>query len=100
MTTVHAYTKDQVILDAPHKDQRRGARRRALDHPHHNRCCEGSVARAPGAEGKVPRHGTPGANAGCQPGGSDGDAARTATVDDVNNAMREAAVGALEGSSL
>jgi glyceraldehyde-3-phosphate dehydrogenase type I len=24
MTTVHAYTKDQVILDAPHKDQRRG----------------------------------------------------------------------------
>jgi glyceraldehyde 3-phosphate dehydrogenase len=23
MTTVHAYTKDQVILDAPHKDQRR-----------------------------------------------------------------------------
>lgn len=24
MTTLHAYTKDQVILDAPHKDQRRG----------------------------------------------------------------------------
>ena len=28
MTTIHAYTNDQVILDFPHKDLRRAGRRR------------------------------------------------------------------------
>jgi glyceraldehyde 3-phosphate dehydrogenase len=32
MTTIHAYTNDQNILDLPHKDLRRARRRGALDH--------------------------------------------------------------------
>jgi len=37
MTTVHAYTSDQNLLDGPHKDPRR-ARRRGEHHSHDHRC--------------------------------------------------------------
>jgi glyceraldehyde 3-phosphate dehydrogenase len=40
MTTIHAYTNDQVILDAPHKDLRR-ARRGDVHNPDHDRSCQG-----------------------------------------------------------
>ena len=34
MTTIHAYTNDQKILDFPHKDLRRARAASGLDHPH------------------------------------------------------------------
>ncbi len=37
MTTVHAYTNDQRILDLPHKDLQAGSCRFALHHPHLHR---------------------------------------------------------------
>ena len=55
MTTVHAYTKDQVLLDAPARGQAPRSRRRAVDHPHDDRRRQGGCAGAPRAEGQVPR---------------------------------------------
>ena len=48
MTTIHSYTNDQVVLDAPHKDLRR-ARAAALSMiPGLDRRCEGVEASDPG----------------------------------------------------
>ncbi len=46
MTTIHAYTNDQKILDLPHSDLRRA---RSCDeyHPDINRCCAGVEAGYP-----------------------------------------------------
>ena len=54
MTTVHAYTNDQKILDLPHKDLRR-ARAAALVHdPHHHRRRQGASAwSSPRSKGKL-----------------------------------------------
>ena len=53
MTTVHAYTNDQVILDQPHKDLRR-ARSAALSIiPHHNRCSPCGIGSYSCAEGQA-----------------------------------------------
>ena len=38
MTTTHAYTNDQVILDAPHGDLRRARAAAVLHHPNNYRC--------------------------------------------------------------
>jgi glyceraldehyde 3-phosphate dehydrogenase len=54
MTTVHAYTNDQVILDFPHKDLRRA---RAEHHPDHQRRGQGHGPGAARARGQVRRPG-------------------------------------------
>ncbi len=41
MTTIHAYTNDQVILDFPHKDLRRARAARHQHHPDHDRRRQG-----------------------------------------------------------
>ena len=53
MTTIHAYTGDQRLVDAPHKDLRR-ARGAAEQHrPHLDRRREGDRPRHPGARGQA-----------------------------------------------
>ncbi len=55
MTTVHAYTNDQNLLDLPHKDLRR-ARAAALNIvPVHDRCGPGHRPGPPGHEGPARR---------------------------------------------
>ncbi len=97
MTTVHAYTKDQVILDAPHEDKRR-ARAAALSIiPTTTGAAKAMALVLPELKGKF--HGmslrVP------VPDVSLVDLTATllksATADEVNAEMREAAGGTLEG---
>jgi glyceraldehyde 3-phosphate dehydrogenase len=97
MTTVHAYTKDQVILDAPHEDKRRAraaalsiiptttgaAKAMALVIPELKGRFHGMSLRVP-----VPDVSLVDLTATL---------AKSATADDVNAKMREAASGKLEG---
>ena len=46
MTTVHAYTGDQMLVDGPHKDLRQGAQRGDQHHPDVDGRGAGHVARA------------------------------------------------------
>jgi glyceraldehyde 3-phosphate dehydrogenase len=97
MTTVHAYTKDQVILDAPHEDKRR-ARAAALSIiPTTTGAAKAMALVLPELKGKfhgmslrvpVPDVSLVDLTATLSKG---------ATVDDINGAMREAAGGKLEG---
>ena len=97
MTTVHAYTKDQVILDAPHKDERRGRAAGLSIIPTTTGAAKAVSLVLPELKGKF--HGM--ALRVPTPDVSLVDLTATltstATVDDVNNAMRAAAVGALRG---
>jgi len=97
MTTVHAYTKDQVILDAPHEDQRR-ARAAALSIiPTTTGAAKAIALVLPELKGKF--HGmslrVP------VPDVSLVDLTATltkgTTAEDINGEMREAASGKLEG---
>ena len=97
MTTVHAYTKDQVILDAPHDDQRR-ARAAALSIiPTTTGAAKAVALVLPELKGKF--HGL--ALRVPVPDVSLIDLtatlAKPATADDINAAMREAANGPLNG---
>jgi glyceraldehyde 3-phosphate dehydrogenase (phosphorylating) len=97
MTTVHAYTKDQVILDAPHEDKRRAraaalsiiptttgaAKAMALVIPELKGRFHGMSLRVP-----VPDVSLVDLTATL---------AKSATAEDVNAEMREAASGKLEG---
>jgi glyceraldehyde 3-phosphate dehydrogenase len=97
MTTVHAYTKDQVILDAPHEDMRR-ARAAALSIiPTTTGAAKAVALVLPELKGKfqgislrvpVPDVSLVDLTATL---------AKSATVDDINGEMREAAGGKLEG---
>jgi glyceraldehyde 3-phosphate dehydrogenase len=97
ITTVHAYTGDQMLVDAPHKDPRRAraaainivptstgaARATGLVLPTVEGRLDGSALRVPVPDGSITDlvalvH-------------------RRVTVQDVNEAFREAAVGALIG---
>ena len=55
MTTIHAYTNDQKILDLPHSDLRRARAAGAVDHPDDDRRREGHRPRHPRPEGEVRR---------------------------------------------
>ena len=93
MTTVHAYTSDQVLLDAPHKDLRR-ARAAALSIiPTTTGAAKAVSLVLPELKGKF--HGI----ALRVPVSDDLTATlgKTATVDDINAEMREAADGTLRG---
>jgi glyceraldehyde 3-phosphate dehydrogenase len=97
MTTIHAYTADQMLQDAPHKDPRRAraagvnliptstgaARALGLVVPELEGRLNGIAVRAPVATGSA-------VDLTC-------DLAREATVDEVNATVREAAEGPLRG---
>ncbi len=72
MTTVHAYTNDQRILDLPHKDLRRARRGRLSDHPDVDRRGEGHRPGHPRAQGQARRLRPAGAGARRLGGGPHG----------------------------
>jgi glyceraldehyde 3-phosphate dehydrogenase len=97
MTTVHAYTNDQVILDAPHKDLRRARAAGLSIIPTSTGAAKAVSLVMPELVGKF--HGM-----ALRVPVSDvslvdltATLSRAATVDDVNGAMREAADGSLNG---
>jgi glyceraldehyde 3-phosphate dehydrogenase len=97
MTTVHAYTNDQVILDAPHKDLRRARAAGLSIIPTSTGAAKAMSLVMPELAGKF--HGM-----ALRVPVSDvslidltATLSRAATVDDVNGAMREAADGSLNG---
>jgi glyceraldehyde 3-phosphate dehydrogenase len=97
MTTVHAYTKDQMILDAPHEDKRR-ARAAALSIiPTTTGAAKAVALVLPELKGKF--HGmslrVPVPDVSLVD--LTATLSKSATVDDVNGEMREAASGKLEG---
>ncbi len=55
MTTVHAYTNDQRILDLVHSDLRRAPRRSHEHHPDHHRCGQGRGPGCARTQGQVRR---------------------------------------------
>ena len=97
MTTIHAYTNDQVILDFPHKDLRR-ARAAAINLiPTSTGAAKAIGLVLPELQGKVD-----GISVRAPvPTGSLTDLVvaleRETSVDEVNGAFRDAAAGALEG---
>ena len=99
MTTTHAYTGDQMILDAPHKDLRRARVGGGLGDPDVDRRREGDRARDPGAEGQDGRHLDARAGArrlGRRPRRAT--SSREASRDEVNAALKaNADTGRLEG---
>ena len=56
MTTVHAYTGDQMLVDGPHSDLRRARAAADQHHPDVHRRGPGHVARAGVDEGQARRH--------------------------------------------
>ncbi|MBN1198793.1 MAG: type I glyceraldehyde-3-phosphate dehydrogenase [Bacteroidales bacterium] len=97
MNTIHSYTNDQIILDAPHKDLRR-ARAAAMSMiPTKTGAAKAIGLVIPDLEGKLDGF----AVRVPTPDGSMVDLtcelARTTTIDDVNAAMKSAADGAMKG---
>jgi glyceraldehyde 3-phosphate dehydrogenase len=97
MTTIHAYTMDQNLLDAPHKDLRR-SRAAALNIvPTTTGAAKAVALVLPGLKGKLDGY----ALRVPVPTGSATDltftAAREVTVEEVNAAMKAAAEGELKG---
>src|ERR1700737_4664985 len=97
MTTVHAYTNDQVILDAPHKDLRRARAAGRSIIPTSTGAAKAMSLVMPELKGKF--HGM-----SLRVPVSDvslvdltATLSRPATVEDVNGEMREAADGSLNG---
>ena len=97
MTTVHAYTNDQVILDFPHKDLRRARAAAQNIIPTTTGAAKAAALVLPQLKGKL--HGY-----ALRVPVMDGSAtdltvelAKNVTVDDVNAAFKEAADGALSG---
>ena len=99
MTTIHAYTKDQRILDLPHKDLRR-ARAAAINLiPTSTGAAQGDRARhaRPQGQGRRDRRCAPRCRPARSPTSSAGSAGRS-RVEEVNEAFRAAAdSGPLEG---
>jgi glyceraldehyde 3-phosphate dehydrogenase len=97
MTTVHAYTKDQVILDAPHKDKRRGRAAALSIIPTTTGAAKAVSLVLPELAGKFNgmalRVPTPDVSLV----DLTATLTRSATAEDVNAEMREAASGKLEG---
>jgi glyceraldehyde 3-phosphate dehydrogenase len=97
MTTIHAYTNDQIILDSPHKDLRRAraaamsmiltttgaAKAISLVIPELQGKMDGVAVRVPTPDGSV-------VDLVAQ-------LDKKATVEDVNNAMKKAAEGPMKG---
>jgi glyceraldehyde 3-phosphate dehydrogenase len=97
MTTVHAYTKDQVILDAPHEDKRRARAAGLSIIPTTTGAAKAVALVLPELKGKF--HGislrVPVPDVSLID--LTATLSKSVTVDDVNGEMREAASGKLEG---
>ncbi len=97
MTTVHAYTNDQAILDMPYKDKRRGRAAALSTIPSTTGAAKALGEVIPSLKGKL--HGY--ALRVPVPDGSITDltfmAARKTSVEEINAAMKEAAAGAMKG---
>ncbi|MEK7703521.1 MAG: type I glyceraldehyde-3-phosphate dehydrogenase [Myxococcota bacterium] len=97
MTTVHAYTNDQAILDMPYKDKRRGRAGALNTVPSTTGAAKALGEVIPALKGKL--HGY--ALRVPVPTGSITDltfvAARKTTADEINGLMRDAAAGAMKG---
>ncbi len=97
MTTIHAYTNDQAILDMPYKDKRRGRAAALNTVPSTTGAAKALGEVIPALKGKL--HGY--ALRVPVPVGSITDltfmAARKTTVEEINEAMRSAAEGPMKG---
>jgi glyceraldehyde 3-phosphate dehydrogenase len=97
MTTVHAYTNDQAILDMPYKDKRRGRAAALSTVPSTTGAAKALGEVIPALKGKL--HGY--ALRVPVPDGSITDltflAARKTSVEEINGAMKEAAEGPMKG---
>jgi glyceraldehyde 3-phosphate dehydrogenase len=97
MTTVHAYTNDQAILDMPYKDKRRGRAAALSTVPSTTGAAKALGEVIPALKGKL--HGY--ALRVPVPDGSITDltfmAAKKTTVEEINAAMKEAAEGSMKG---
>jgi glyceraldehyde 3-phosphate dehydrogenase len=97
MTTVHAYTNDQAILDMPYKDKRRGRAAALNTVPSTTGAAKALGEVIPALKGKL--HGY--ALRVPVPDGSITDltfmAARKTSVEEINGAVRAAAEGAMKG---
>ena len=97
MTTIHAYTNDQRILDQAHKDMRR-ARAAALSHdPDLDGSRRGRRPGAAGAQGQARRHIHPRADAERLRRRSEVHPRPRDDVDEINKAMEHAAAQQLKG---
>jgi glyceraldehyde 3-phosphate dehydrogenase len=97
MTTVHAYTNDQAILDMPYKDKRRGRAAALSTVPSTTGAAKALGEVIPALKGKL--HGY--ALRVPVPDGSITDltfmAARKTSVEEINGFMKEAAEGSMKG---
>ncbi|MBN1974730.1 MAG: type I glyceraldehyde-3-phosphate dehydrogenase [Sedimentisphaerales bacterium] len=97
MTTVHAYTNDQAILDMPYKDKRRGRAAALSTVPSTTGAAKALGEVIPALKGKL--HGY--ALRVPVPDGSITDltfmAARKTSVEEINGAIKAAAAGAMKG---
>jgi glyceraldehyde 3-phosphate dehydrogenase len=97
MTTVHAYTNDQAILDQPYKDKRRGRSAALNTIPSTTGAAKALGEVIPALKGKL--HGY--ALRVPVPDGSITDltfmAARKTTVEEINGALKAAAAGPMKG---
>ena len=97
MTTIHAYTSDQNLLDAPHKDLRRARSAATNIVPTSTGAAKAVALVLPNLKGKLDGY----ALRVPVPTGSATDltftAAREVTVAEINAAMKEAAEGDLKG---
>jgi glyceraldehyde 3-phosphate dehydrogenase len=97
MTTVHAYTKDQVLLDAPHEDKRRARAATLSIIPTTTGAAKAMALVIPDLKGKF--HGmslrVPVPDVSLVD--LTATLAKSATAEDINAEMREAASGKLEG---
>jgi glyceraldehyde 3-phosphate dehydrogenase len=97
MTTVHAYTNDQAILDMPYKDKRRGRAAALNTVPSTTGAAKALGEVIPALKGKL--HGY--ALRVPVPDGSITDltfmAARKTSVEEINGAMKDAAEGPMKG---
>jgi len=97
MTTVHAYTNDQAILDMPYKDKRRGRAAALNTVPSTTGAAKALGEVIPALKGKL--HGY--ALRVPVPDGSITDltflAARKTSVEEINGVMKEAAAGPMKG---
>jgi glyceraldehyde 3-phosphate dehydrogenase len=97
MTTVHAYTNDQAILDMPYKDKRRGRAAALSTVPSTTGAAKALGEVIPALKGKLDGY----ALRVPVPDGSITDltflAARKTSKDEINSVMKEAAEGAMKG---
>lgn len=97
MTTIHAYTNDQIILDAPHKDLRR-ARAAALSMiPTSTGAAKAIVALFPELKGKIDAIAIRVPTADVSLVDFVAELEKETTKDEVNNAFKEASQTSLKG---